>query len=77
MELLETTGEGAGGEVQLTDALLASIPSHPLHAVRLDGQRYDCGSRMGFIEATIRIALEREDLREDVQRLVNSLADES
>lgn len=77
MEILETTGEGAGGEIQLTDALMASIPSQPFHAVRLDGQRYDCGSKTGFIEATIRLALEREDLRADVQRLINSLANDS
>ena len=75
MKILETTGAGAGGEIQLTDALLASISSQPFHAVRLDGRRYDCGSKSGFIEATIRLALEREDLREDVQRLVNTLAD--
>jgi len=77
MEILETTREGAGGEIQLTDALLASIPSQPFHAVRLDGQRYDCGSKTGLIEATLRLALEREDLRADVQGLINSLADGS
>ena len=77
MEILETTRAGAGGEIQLTDALVASIPSQPFHAVRLDGQRYDCGAKTGLIEATLRLALEREDLREDVQRLVNSLATES
>ena len=74
MEILETTGEGAGGEIQLTDALMASIPAQPFHAVQLKGQRYDCGSKEGFIEATIRLALEREDLRGHVQQLVNSLA---
>jgi UTP--glucose-1-phosphate uridylyltransferase len=77
MKILETTSEGAGGEIQLTDALMASIPSQPFHAVRLNGQRYDCGSKTGFIEATIKLALEREELKDDIQRLVNSLADES
>ena len=77
MKILETTSEGTGGEIQLTDALLASIPSQPFHAVRLDGRRFDCGAKTGLIEATLRLALEREDLREDVQRLVNSLASES
>jgi UTP--glucose-1-phosphate uridylyltransferase len=77
MEILETTGEGAGGEIQLTDALAASIDSRPFHAVQLDGTRYDCGSKLGFIEATIKLALEREDLRADVQQLVNSLANGS
>ena len=77
MQILETTRAGTGGETQLTDALLASLGTQPFHAVRLEGQRYDCGSKAGFIEATIRLALQRDDLREDVQRLVNSLADES
>jgi UTP--glucose-1-phosphate uridylyltransferase len=77
MKTLETTGRGAGGEIQLTDALVASIGSEPLSAVQLDGQRYDCGSKTGFIEATIRLALEREDLRPDVQRLINSLGDDT
>jgi UTP--glucose-1-phosphate uridylyltransferase len=77
MEILETTGEGAGGEIQLTDALLASIPSQPFHAVRLEGQRYDCGSKAGFIEATLKLALERDDLRDGVQALVDSLSSES
>jgi UTP--glucose-1-phosphate uridylyltransferase len=75
MGILETTGAGAGGEIQLTDALLKSIPSQPFHAVRLHGERFDCGSKAGFIEATVRLALERDDLRDDVQKLVNSLAD--
>jgi len=74
MKILETTSEGAGGEIQLTDALVESLATQPFHAVRLDGSRYDCGSKIGFIEATLKIALEREDLRADVQRLVDSLA---
>jgi UTP--glucose-1-phosphate uridylyltransferase len=77
MKILETTESGAGGEIQLTDALVASIGSEPLSAVQLDGQRYDCGSKTGFVEATIRLALEREDLRPDVQRLINSLGDDT
>ena len=77
MKILETTRAGTGGEIQLTDALLASLGTQPFHAVRLEAQRYDCGSKAGFVEATIRLALQRDDLREGVQRLVNSLADES
>ena len=74
MKILGTTGEGAGGEIQLTDALVASLGSQPFHAVQLDGTRYDCGTKIGFIEATIELALEREDLRQDVQRIVDALA---
>jgi UTP--glucose-1-phosphate uridylyltransferase len=77
MQILETTAAGTGGEIQLTDALVASLGTQPFHAVQLEGQRYDCGSKAGFIQATIKLALQRDDLREDVQRLVNSLADAS
>lgn len=74
MGILGDTARGAGGEIQLTDALLASIGKHPFHAVRLNGERYDCGSKLGFIEATLNLALRREDLGEDVQHLINALA---
>ncbi|MCL1588729.1 MAG: UTP--glucose-1-phosphate uridylyltransferase GalU [Actinomycetia bacterium] len=77
MQILENTAAGTGGEIQLTDALMASLGSQPFHAVRLEAQRFDCGTKSGFVEATIRLALQRDDLRENVQRLVNSLADES
>jgi len=77
MQILENTAAGTGGEIQLTDALLASLGSQPFHAVRLEAQRYDCGTKAGFVEATIKLALQRDDLREDVQRLVNSLAESS
>ncbi len=73
MEILGNTGKGAGGEIQLTDALLASIGPRPFHAVRMSGQRYDCGSKLGFIEATLNLALGRDDLGPDVQRMIDAL----
>ena len=76
MRVLESTETGSGGEIQLTDALLASIGTMPFHAVRSTGERFDCGSKTGFVDATIRIALGREDMREDVQRTINRLARE-
>ncbi len=77
MDILDDTGRGAGDEIQLTDALLTSIGSQPFHAVRMDGERYDCGSKLGFIEATLRLALERDDLGTDVQRLIDTLASDA
>ncbi|MCB1246581.1 MAG: UTP--glucose-1-phosphate uridylyltransferase, partial [Acidimicrobiia bacterium] len=56
------TGTGAVGEIQLTDALASSIVDTPLHAVTNPGLRFDCGSKLGMIEATITVALERPDL---------------
>jgi len=57
---------GAGGEIQLTDGIAAMLKTHPVLALPFDGERYDCGSRQGFIRATIDYALEHDGLREDV-----------
>lgn len=74
MTTLDTTATGSGGEIHLTDALLSSIGTMPFHAVRTTGERFDCGSKAGFVEATIHVALSREDMAEDIQRTINSLA---
>jgi len=57
---------GAGGEIQLTDGIAAMLKAHPVLALPFDGERYDCGSRHGFIRATIDYALEHDGLREDM-----------
>jgi UTP--glucose-1-phosphate uridylyltransferase len=66
MDLLGMGHQGAGGEIQLTDALAGLIGGAPFHAVVHDGQRYDCGNKVGFLEANIALALERDDLGDDV-----------
>ncbi|HPB24064.1 MAG TPA: UTP--glucose-1-phosphate uridylyltransferase GalU, partial [Novosphingobium sp.] len=53
MRVLESQGTGAGGEIQLTDAMSRMIGQQPFHAVTFAGKRYDCGSKTGFIEATL------------------------
>jgi UTP--glucose-1-phosphate uridylyltransferase len=53
---------GAGGEVQLTDALARMIGRVPFHGYRFDGRRFDCGDKVGFFEANLAFALERADL---------------
>jgi len=65
-KLLESVRAGVGGEIQLTDAIFALLRTHPLLAHRFEGVRYDCGSRAGFIRATVDYALEHDDLREDL-----------
>ena len=57
---------GAGGEIQLTDGIAAMLKSHPVLALAFEGERYDCGSRHGFIRATIDYALDHDGLREDM-----------
>ena len=73
MRTLEGQEKGAGGEIQLTDAMATMIGSQPFHAVTFAGKRYDCGSKVGFIEATLAIALEREDLRDEVRAMAMRL----
>jgi UTP--glucose-1-phosphate uridylyltransferase len=74
MRTLESTAEGAGGEIQLTDALVTSIGEIPFHAVKTRGRRFDCGSKGGFVDATIHAALGREDLQVDLQTTIDTLA---
>ena len=73
MRVLETQGPGAGGEVQLTDAMAQMIGNQPFHAVTFAGRRFDCGSKTGFVEATLALALEREDMGAEVRAMAERL----
>jgi UTP--glucose-1-phosphate uridylyltransferase len=66
MTILATQEKGAGGEIQLTDAMAAMIGTQPFHGVTFDGRRFDCGSQAGYIEANLALALERPDLKEHI-----------
>jgi UTP--glucose-1-phosphate uridylyltransferase len=69
-EALEDQKPGAGGEIQLTDAIAATLGKVPLHAVRFEGQRFDCGNKLGFVEANVAFALARQSLRDDMIALI-------
>ncbi len=73
MRVLEAQEKGAGGEIQLTDAMAKMIGNQPFHAVTFDGNRYDCGSKTGFVEATLALALEREDMGAEVRAIAERL----
>ena len=73
MRLLERQEKGAGGEIQLTDAMAQMIGKQPFHAVKFDGRRFDCGSKTGFVEATLALALEREDMADEVRAMARRL----
>jgi UTP--glucose-1-phosphate uridylyltransferase len=60
--ILERVEKGAGGEIQLTDGMVALGRSQAFHGVRFDGRTYDCGSKLGFLTANIAFAFERPDL---------------
>ncbi|HNJ48593.1 MAG TPA: UTP--glucose-1-phosphate uridylyltransferase GalU [Novosphingobium sp.] len=76
MRVLERQKKGAGGEIQLTDAMAQMIGTQPFHAVTFAGKRYDCGSKLGFVEATLALALERDDMAEDVRAMAARLLDQ-
>ncbi|MEO0033877.1 MAG: hypothetical protein RIS94_3635, partial [Pseudomonadota bacterium] len=73
MRTLEGQGKGAGGEIQLTDAMARMIGQQPFNAVTFAGRRFDCGSKTGFVEATLALALEREDMGAEVRRIAERL----
>ncbi len=64
---------GAGGEIQLTDALAKMIGGRPFHAMRYTGGRYDCGNRLGFLEANVAVALGRTDTAGETRALLERL----
>ncbi|MEQ1550364.1 UTP--glucose-1-phosphate uridylyltransferase GalU [Sphingorhabdus sp.] len=73
MRVLEHQGKGAGDEIQLTDAMAQMIGNQPFHAVTFDGARYDCGSKTGYIEANLAVALSRPDMADEVRAMARRL----
>jgi UTP--glucose-1-phosphate uridylyltransferase len=67
IEHLSRMERGAGNEVQLTDAMAKLIGSSPFHGLRFEGDRFDCGDKVGFLEAQIAFSLARPDLADDVR----------
>jgi len=70
MAYLDRQEKGAGGEIQLTDAMARSIGEIPFHGQRFEGTRYDCGNQLGFLEANIAFSLDRGNMREGVKKIL-------
>lgn len=64
-DCLEKTPKGAGGEIQLTDALVMLAKNEDMYAYDFEGRRYDIGSKQGFLQATVDFALSRDDLKDE------------
>ncbi|MBW7849836.1 MAG: UTP--glucose-1-phosphate uridylyltransferase GalU [Rhodospirillales bacterium] len=73
-EHLDRQERGAGNEIQLTDAIAATIGTVPFHGLRFEGQRFDCGDKVGFLHANIAFALARPDLGDQVRAVLRELA---
>lgn len=72
-EFLDRQERGAGGEIQLTDALDWLVDKVPFHGFRFEGQRFDCGEKAGFLQANIAFALARDDLRDELKAFLRAL----
>ena len=73
MRILDNPVRGAGGEIQLTDAMAQLIGKQPFHGFTFDGQRYDCGDKAGYIEANIAVALARPDIGPQIRAFIDTL----
>ena len=71
MQALDAQEAGAGGEIQLTDAMAKLIGQQPFNAYRFEGERYDCGSAAGFVIANLAMALERDDIAPAVREFLD------
>ncbi len=76
LEHLSRMERGSGGEVQLTDAMAKMIGHTPFHGLRYEGRRFDCGDKIGFLEAQIAFALKRPDLAPAVREFLRHYTDE-
>ena len=70
MAILDARESGAGGEIQLTDAMAQLIGRQPFHALTVDAARHDCGDKLGFVTANLALALARDDLRPGIEQFL-------
>jgi len=70
---LERIGRGAGGEIQLTDGIASLMREEAVYAYRFEGKRYDCGSKLGYLQATVEYALGHAALGRDFRRYLQGL----
>jgi UTP--glucose-1-phosphate uridylyltransferase len=72
---LEQTGRGAGGEIQLTDAIADLLKEYPVYAYKFSGQRYDCGNKLGYLKATVAYGLDHPETGDEFRKHLRSLLD--
>src|SRR4029079_1830543 len=73
MEALDAQEPGAGGEIQLTDAMAKLIGKQPFHALKVQATRHDCGDPAGFVTANLAMALQRDDVAPKIREFISSL----
>ena len=70
---LETLGKGSGGEIQLTDGIARLIAREAVCAYHFEGQRFDCGSKVGYLQAMVTMGLKHPEVREEFRRFLYDL----
>lgn len=75
-KLLERTPRGAGGEIQLTDAISMLIQEQTVLSYQFEGTRYDCGSKLGYLKANVEYGLKHPELADDFRKYLTGLSDE-
>lgn len=73
-EVLKTTERGAGGEIQLTDGIAALRKREEVYAYSFEGKRYDCGSKIGYLQATVEYALKHDDLADEFRQYLRQVS---
>ena len=73
MDILDAGEVGAGGEIQLTDAMAKLIGKQPFHALKVEAERYDCGDKAGFVIANLAMALDRDDVAPQIREYLGSI----
>src|SRR4029077_3614489 len=72
-EKLEQTQRGAGGEIQLTDAIMSLMAEQDVYAYQFEGTRYDAGTTMGWLKASVELALERPDIGAEFRQYLSGI----
>lgn len=72
-DILKTTARGAGGEIQLTDGIAALRKTEQVYAYSFEGKRYDCGSKIGYLQATVEFALKHDELSDEFSDYLKTL----
>jgi len=73
-DLLADQQTGAGGEIQVTDAILRLLKTQPGYAFQFEGRTFDCGSKLGFLSANVAYALARPDIAQEFRAMLKGLA---
>ena len=70
---MNTTNFDKSGEIQLTDAIKALLKEEDVYARTYEGEKYDCGSKKGFVHATIALALRDKSISKDIQKIIKEI----